>query len=70
MALAFAPIGREMTVTDIRADDKVKRHLANLGITVGGKVTPLSSAGGNMIFRIMECKIALDCSMAMKILVA
>ena len=70
MALAFAPVGREVTVTDVRADDKVKRHLSNLGITVGGKVTPLSSSGGNMIFRVLECKIALDCKLAMRIMVA
>ena len=70
MALAFAPIGREVTVTDVRADEKVKRHLQNLGITVGGKVTPLSSTGGNMIFRVLECKVALDCSLAMRIMVA
>lgn len=70
MALAFAPIGKEMTVMDVRADDKVKRHLQSLGITVGGKVTPLSSTGGNMIFRVLECKVALDYGLAMRIMVA
>ena len=34
MALAFAPVGQEMTIADIRADDKVKRHLADLGLWV------------------------------------
>lgn len=69
MALAFAPIGREMTVEAIRADDKVKKHLADLGLTVGGKVTPLSAAGGNMIFQVLESRIALNNSLAMRITV-
>lgn len=69
MALAFAPIGMEMTVCDIHADEKTKKHLGDLGITVGGKVTPLSSAGGNMIFRVLESRIALDAALAMRIIV-
>ena len=69
MALAFAPVGQEMTIADIRADDKVKRHLADLGLTAGGKVTPLSARGGSMIFSVLGSRIALNSALAMRILV-
>lgn len=69
MALAFAPIGKEMTVADIHADDKVKKHLADLGLTVGSRVTALSGAGGSMIYQVMESRIALNSALAMRIIV-
>lgn len=69
MALAFAPIGQEMTIADIHADEKTRRHLADIGLTVGGKVTPLSAKGGSMIFQVLESRIALNSALAMKITV-
>lgn len=69
VALAFAPIGQEMTISDIHADEKLKKHLADLGLTVGGKVTPVSVRGGSMIFRVLESRIALNSALAMRITV-
>lgn len=70
MALAFAPLGQERTITDIHADDKTRRHLADLGIAVGSKVTPLSGKKGSMIFQVLEGRVALNSSLAMRIMVA
>ena len=47
MPLVLAPIGREVRIVKIVADDKTKKHLANLGILVDATVTVLSSAGGS-----------------------
>ena len=46
MPLVLAPIGQEVRIVKIIADEKTKKHLANLGLLVDATVTVLSSAGG------------------------
>ena len=46
MPLVLAPIGQEVRIVKIVADEKTKKHLANLGLLVDATVTVLSSAGG------------------------
>ena len=70
MPIAIAPKGREVTVRKIGADEKVKRHLQELGITEGGKITLISSAGGSVIVIVKEGRLCLDRTLAGKILVA
>ena len=43
MPLKMAPLGEEVEIRRLAADEKVKRHLENLGLAVGQKVTVLSS---------------------------
>ena len=45
MPLVLAPIGQEVRIVKIIADEKTKKHLANLGLLVDATVTVLSSAG-------------------------
>jgi ferrous iron transport protein A len=47
----------------------VRRHLAELGFVVGESVTVVSEMGGNMILSVKESRVALDKSMANRILV-
>ena len=53
----------------ITGRDHVKKHLANLGFVVGESVTVISELNGNMILKVKEARIALDKSMASRILV-
>ena len=69
MPLPIAPAGEELTVRKILADEKNKRHFENLGILVGSKITVLSAVGGNGIIKVREGRLALDRTLAMKILV-
>lgn len=46
MPLKMAPLGEEVEIKRLAADDKVKRHLENLGLAVGQKITVLSAEGG------------------------
>lgn len=69
MPLPIAPTGEELTVRKVLADEKNKRHFESLGITIGTKIKVLSSVGGNVIIVVREAKLALDRSLAMKILV-
>ena len=69
MPLPIAPAGEELTVKKILADEKNKRHFENLGITIGATLSVLSAVGRNVIIKVKEGRLALDRSLAMKILV-
>ena len=60
----------ELTVRKVGAEEKVKKHLQELGITEGSKIKLLSSSGGNVIVVVKEGRLCLDKNLASKILVA
>ncbi|MDE6613776.1 MAG: ferrous iron transport protein A [Clostridia bacterium] len=70
MPIAIAPAGRELSIRRVGADEKIKRHLQELGISEGGKITLVSSNGGNVIVIVKEGRLCLDKTLAGKILVA
>lgn len=70
MSIVVAPIGKELRVVKVLADEKTKKHLNNLGITVDSTIVVLSSSGGTVICQVMEGRIALDRNLSTKILVA
>lgn len=70
MPIVVAPIGKELRVVKVLADEKTKKHLNNLGITVDSTIVVLSSSGGTVICQVMEGRIALDRNLSTKILVA
>lgn len=70
MPIFAAPVGVELKVTKILADEKTKRHLENLGILAGSNVTLISQSNGNIIVKIKDGRIAINKQLAMKILVA
>ncbi len=70
MPIFAAPVGVELKVTKVLADDKTKRHLENLGILTGSNVTLVSQSNGNIIVKIKDGRIAINKQLAMKILVA
>ena len=70
MPIRIAPVGELLQIKRISADEKVKRHLENLGLSVGQTVELLSSQGGAVILKVKEGRIALDAKMAAGIFVA
>lgn len=70
MPIVFAPQGENLRVIRVLADDKTKKHLENLGITVGAELTVLSVSGGSVIVMVKDSRLALDKGVASKILVA
>lgn len=69
MPLPLAPAGEELTVRKILADEKNRRHFENLGITIGSKIAIVAAAGGSVILKVKDGRLALDKGQAMKILV-
>ncbi|MCI9576924.1 MAG: ferrous iron transport protein A [Clostridiales bacterium] len=69
MPLTMATRGETYVIQRITGKDETKHFLENLGFLVGECVTVISEIGGNVIIRIKESRIALDKSMANRILV-
>ncbi len=70
MPIVIAPQNRALKIVRIAADDKIKKHLENLGINVGGSLTVLSSSGGSVVVVVKDGRIALDRNLSTKIFVA
>ena len=70
MPIALAPINTEMKVVRILTDEKTKKHLESLGILVNSLITVISSVNGGVVVAVKNGRLALDHSIASKILVA
>ncbi|MBQ3079763.1 MAG: ferrous iron transport protein A [Clostridia bacterium] len=69
MPLSMTAIGDVNIIRKITGRDEVRQHLAELGFVVGEEVRIVSELGGNMILSVKDSRIALDKSMAMRIMV-
>lgn len=69
MPLVIAERGKPQIVKKIGGNDEVKRHLENLGFTVGATVTVVNSLAGNVIVKVKESRIAINEDMARRIIV-
>ena len=69
MTLAFAPLGQQVKVLEIKAEDKTKRQLENIGLGAGSTLTAVSDSGGNVILQVKDGRVAINRGLAMKILV-
>ena len=70
MPIVIAPHNRMLRIVRIAADEKIKKHLENLGITINGEITVLSASGGSVVCKVKEGRIALDREVSTKIFVA
>ena len=64
----MAKPGETVTVRRITGKDDVRQHLAELGFVVDTEVTVVSSLAGGLIVQVKDCRVALDQSMASRIM--
>lgn len=69
MPLAMAAVGEMVTIKKITGKDEVRQHLAELGFVVDSDVMIVNEIGGNVIVQVKDSRIALDKSMAMRVMV-
>ena len=69
MPLTMSKAGDTVTIQKITGKDEVRQHLAELGVVVGETVTIVSEISGNLIIQVKEARIALDKTLAMRIIV-
>lgn len=70
MPLTFAPVGKSVKVSKITGKDEVRQHLTDIGFNVGSEIYVIQSHSGNMIVGVKESRIALDKTVANRIIVA
>ncbi len=69
MPLTMAKSGETVTIRKITGRDDVRQHLAELGFVVESDVTVVSEIGGNLILQVKDSRIALDRTMANRIMI-
>lgn len=69
MPLTMAKAGETVTIRKITGKDEIRQHLAELGFIVEGTVTVVSEIAGNLILQVKDSRIALDKSMANRIMI-
>lgn len=70
MPIAFAPLNTDLRIIRVGANEKVKKHLESLGITIDSIVQVISSVNGNVILLVKDGRLALDKNLAGTIFVA
>ncbi len=70
MPIALAPVGQDLRVLKITADEDTKRHLKDIGITVNSIIQVISKSGNTSICLVKNSRLAIDGNLSMKILVA
>lgn len=69
MPLTMARPGETVVIRKITGRDEVRQHLAELGFVVDGTVTVVSEIAGNLILQVKDSRIALDKSMANRVMI-
>ena len=69
MPLTVAKTGETVTIRKITGKDEVRQHLAELGFVVDSDVTVVSEIAGNLMLQVKDSRIALDKTMANRIMI-
>lgn len=68
LPLTMARPGETVIIRKITGKDEVRQHLAELGFVVEEIVTVVSGIGGNLILQVKDSRIALDRTLANRVL--
>ncbi len=69
MPITMARIGETLVIKKITGRDEVRQHLAEMGFVVDTSISVVNAAGGNLILQVKESRVALNETMANRILV-
>ncbi|MCD8148986.1 MAG: ferrous iron transport protein A [Clostridiales bacterium] len=69
MPLSMSKSGEIVVIKKITGKDEIRQHLAELGLVVDETVKVVTEVGGNLIVQVKESRIALDRTMANRIMV-
>ncbi|MGI6152353.1 MAG: FeoA family protein [Christensenellaceae bacterium] len=69
MPLTLLKTGNTASIRKISGKTETKRFLNNLGFVEGETVTIVSEMGGNMIINVKDARVALEKTIANKIIV-
>ena len=70
MPLLIAPMNIDLVIKKIFVEEKLKKHLESLGITIGSSIKVIDNVKGNIVIIVKNVRLALDKDISSKILVA
>jgi ferrous iron transport protein A len=62
-------LGQPQIIKRIGGSPEIKKHLEDLGFTVGCEVSLVSALGGNVIVKVKESRVAVSDELARRIMV-
>ena len=65
----MAKAGETVTIQRITGKDEVRQHLAELGFVAEGQATIVSEIAGNLILQVKDSRVALDKTLANRIMI-
>ncbi|MBR3382999.1 MAG: ferrous iron transport protein A [Clostridia bacterium] len=69
MPLSLADSGEELVIKKVGGSPDVKKHLEDMGFTVGERVSVITELGGNIIVKVKESRVALSAELARRIMI-
>lgn len=69
MPLTMVLPGETVTIRKVIGKDQVRQHLAELGFVVDSQITVVNELAGNLILQVKDSRVALDKTMANRIMV-
>lgn len=69
MPMTMARPGETVVIRKITGRDEVRQHLAELGFVVDESVTVISEMAGNLILQVKDSRVAVDRTMANRIMI-
>ncbi|MBR3639745.1 MAG: ferrous iron transport protein A, partial [Clostridia bacterium] len=60
MPLCLADEGEELVIKRIGGSPEMKKHLEDMGFTVGGSISITNKLGENVIVRVKESRVAIN----------
>ena len=69
MPISMAAIGEERTIVRIGGNDRIRKHLMNLGFIEGEPITVVNTIDDNVIVKLKGISLAVTCDLANKIFV-
>lgn len=68
MPISMARLGEHVIIRKIIGSDEARRRLAELGFVVNNTISIVSKIGENLIIQVKDSRVALDSSVANRIL--
>lgn len=69
MPLTMAKTGETVIIRKVTGKDEIRQHLAELGFVVDSTITVVSEMAGNLILQVKDSRVALDKTMANRIMI-
>ncbi|MBO4919869.1 MAG: ferrous iron transport protein A [Erysipelotrichaceae bacterium] len=69
LPLTYANVNEMNVIRKVGGSPEIKKHLEDMGFVTGAVITVVSTINGNLIVNVKDSKVALDRSLAGKIMI-